>query len=57
MYHRKDGKVIKERDDLMSATRYAVMMLRNAIPLQYAPKPRDKYAMHQHDSDSTWMSA
>jgi hypothetical protein len=22
LYHRKDGKVVKERDDLMSATRY-----------------------------------
>lgn len=30
MYHRKDGKVVKERDDLMSATRYALMMLRHA---------------------------
>lgn len=30
MYHRKDGKVVKERDDIMSATRYAVMMLRFA---------------------------
>lgn len=30
MYHRKDGKIIKERDDLMAATRYAVMMLRMA---------------------------
>jgi len=30
MYHRKDGKIIKERDDLMAATRYAVMMLRKA---------------------------
>jgi hypothetical protein len=28
--HRKDGRVVKERDDLMSATRYAVMMLRSA---------------------------
>ena len=28
--HRKDGKVHKEGDDLMSATRYAVMMLRHA---------------------------
>jgi hypothetical protein len=31
MYHRKDGKVVKERDDLMAATRYAIMMLRFAI--------------------------
>jgi hypothetical protein len=30
MYHRKDGLIVKERDDIMSATRYAVMMLRYA---------------------------
>jgi phage terminase large subunit-like protein len=30
LYHRKDGKVVKEGDDLMSATRYAVMSLRYA---------------------------
>lgn len=30
MYHRKDGKIIKLNDDLMSATRYAIMMLRFA---------------------------
>jgi hypothetical protein len=30
LYHRKDGKVHKEGDDLMSATRYAVIMLRYA---------------------------
>ena len=30
LYHRKDGKVVKEDDDLMSATRYAMMMLRDA---------------------------
>jgi hypothetical protein len=30
MYHRKDGKVVKERDDLMAATRYGIMMLRYA---------------------------
>jgi phage terminase large subunit-like protein len=30
LYHRKDGKVVKEMDDLMSATRYALMMLRFA---------------------------
>lgn len=31
LYHREDGKLIKERDDLISATRYAIMMLRCAI--------------------------
>jgi hypothetical protein len=30
LYHRKDGRVHKEGDDLMSATRYAAMMLRYA---------------------------
>ena len=51
LYHRKDGRVYKEGDDLMSATRYAVMMLRLArtdIP----PKPRST----RWDRTS-WMSA
>jgi hypothetical protein len=30
LYHRKDGKVVKEGDDLMAATRYAIIMLRFA---------------------------
>lgn len=30
LYHRKDGKVVKEFDDLMAATRYAIMSLRHA---------------------------
>ena len=30
MYHRKEGKIVALRDDLMSATRYAVMSLRFA---------------------------
>jgi Terminase RNaseH-like domain/Terminase large subunit, T4likevirus-type, N-terminal len=30
LYHRKDGRVVKEGDDLMCATRYALMMLRHA---------------------------
>jgi phage terminase large subunit-like protein len=29
LYHRLDGKIVKEGDDLMSATRYALMMLRH----------------------------
>lgn len=28
LYHRKDGLIVKENDDLMSATRYAMMMRR-----------------------------
>lgn len=30
LYHRKDGKVVKERDDTISASRYGMMMLRFA---------------------------
>jgi phage terminase large subunit-like protein len=30
MYHRKDGRVVKERDDVISASRYAMMMKRFA---------------------------
>lgn len=31
LFHRVDGKLVKLRDDLMSATRYGIMMLRFAI--------------------------
>ena len=31
LYHRKDGKIVKERDDTISASRYAMMMKRFAI--------------------------
>lgn len=40
MYHRKDGKVVKERDDAISASRYALMMKRFAIP---EPQDEDDY--------------
>lgn len=39
MYHRKDGKVVKLDDDLISATRYAIMMKRFAITKPGAAKP------------------
>lgn len=41
LYHRKDGKVVKMRDDLLSATRYGVMMLRMAetAPLRMPDTP------------------
>lgn len=31
LYHRKDGKIVKEYDDLLSSSRYACMMLRFAV--------------------------
>ena len=30
LYHRKNGLIVKETDDLMAAARYAVMMIRKA---------------------------
>ena len=49
LYHRKDGKVVKVMDDLLSATRYAVMMKRKAkvrpvqtsSPAGWAPLDRE----------------
>jgi len=40
LYHRKDGKVVKEGDDLMCATRYGLMMLRYAKTKSFADKWR-----------------
>jgi phage terminase large subunit-like protein len=60
MYHREKGKVIKKFDDCMDASRYALMMLRYAIPLSYAPKAIDKYARASYGSGvngRTWMSS
>lgn len=34
LYHRKDGKVVKEFDDIMSATRYGMMCIRFAAPVR-----------------------
>jgi Terminase RNaseH-like domain/Terminase large subunit, T4likevirus-type, N-terminal len=41
LYHRKDGKIVDKLDDLLSATRYAHMMLRYAItkPAQRTRRP------------------
>lgn len=38
LYHREDGKVVKVNDDLLSATRYGLMMLRHAKTSK-APPP------------------
>jgi len=46
LYHRKEGRVVKLADDLLSASRYAMMMLRHARtahddawsrPIKYGP--------------------
>ncbi len=50
LYHRKDGKVVKEFDDLLSATRYGLMMLRCAVVNSpYIPEDR-------HYGAGGWMT-
>lgn len=48
LYHRKDGLVVKEHDDLMSATRYALMSLRYARPS--AQPARQQFAESDYDN-------
>lgn len=51
LYHRKDGKIVKERDDLLSAMRYAVMMKRYA-----KTEPAKSAAPKQRGYSGAWMS-
>lgn len=44
MYHRKDGRLVKEADDILSATRYAIMMKRYAR----ANEHKVRMAFRQH---------
>ena len=50
MYHRADGKIVKERDDLISASRYALMTKRFA---ETAPGP--KLVVSTGESRGGWM--
>lgn len=49
LYHRKDGLIVKLNDDLMSATRYAVMMKR------FAAVQLKKQRQVAHDLPNGWM--
>ena len=42
LYHREDGKVVKERDDTLCASRYAMMMKRYAISNVKRPDARNR---------------
>jgi hypothetical protein len=53
LYHRRDGKVFKENDDLLAATRYAVMMLRFAETTQ----PLRRRERRPNHGEHSWMSA
>ena len=56
LYHRKDGKVVKIRDDTISASRYALMMLRHAI-VEPNSQPRKRYGSNGGRSSTNWMGA
>jgi len=43
MLHRKDGRIVPEKDDIESATRYAVMSLRYATSDEEENAPRQEY--------------
>jgi phage terminase large subunit-like protein len=58
-YHRKDGKIVAEFDDLMKATHYLLMMLRFAVADGDAPQKQDRYSRRRgaHGRNTTWLSA
>jgi hypothetical protein len=48
LYHRKEGKLVKENDDVLDAARYGAMMIgRYGVPLdrKFDRKPKVKRAM------------
>lgn len=45
LYHRKDGLIVKLNDDLLSATRYAIMMRRYAVLPAIMQQKRQRYAL------------
>lgn len=54
LYHRDEGKIVKEGDDLISATRYGIMSLRFARVMQSAAN--DAYA-RSSSSGQNWKTA
>jgi hypothetical protein len=54
LYHRDDGKVVKEYDDLISASRYATMMLRHAKILPDRRMAAKKQAVAEGVGEIIW---
>jgi hypothetical protein len=55
LYHRKNGVIMKQRDDRLSATRYALMMRRWA-ECEAGKKPRMPRRRRKFASGRDWMS-
>lgn len=49
-YYRKDGKIVKEYDDLIDALRYAVMCLRNAARVRKAQGMINGFPIEEDDN-------
>lgn len=55
LYHRKDGQIVKSNDDLIDATRYAMMMRRYGRPAHVPYKQQHNHA--QISGSGGWMKA
>lgn len=54
LYHRKDGLIVKVGDDLLSASRYAMMMRRHAV-VQNKPAPKPSAKGQFRSGGQSWM--
>lgn len=58
LYHRRDGRVVKLNDDLLSATRYGIMCLRFARPEPGAARPGGSGRYHRKPrGKGSWLTA
>lgn len=55
LYHRKDGKIVKEHDDLLCSSRYAMMMQRYGLQVEALPKKPERY--RKKVKHTSWMAA
>ena len=56
LYHRKDGQIVKLRDDFLSATRVALMMKRFAkqLPILSGERPKRPKQIQADGVDFDW---
>jgi phage terminase large subunit-like protein len=55
LYHRKDGQIVKEYDDLLCASRYGMMMQRYGLQVESLPKKPERY--RKKPKYTSWMAA
>ena len=55
LYHRKDGLIVKLNDDVISASRYALMMKRYAITKPVKRLPEPDYGTRPRADGLSWM--